>query len=746
MKLIVLTLVLNFVSIKSYVTNTTKSDMETTVFPANKTVYVYMKSSEKPHIPKTFDLNKGHVYIEDVVFSLTNHNWTRDEEPCLNKTLLLLHSLQNFTLWAVWNWDSVSSQPQGLLYGNSYHLGNFDECMNPPWYDDYPDLRSQYCLADVVLEGPDNAVKKRTSYPYDPYQSAFNFLRYKSKFQRTLNELVWGMCIPEVCHPKSVEKLVSVMLTHSHLGAAGMKARINVSECQQKNQGKPYDAVFYSFIATVTILTALCLICTYLNREKKNLEKISLRDNLISAFDMRLNAGELLRCGQHDIQMFYGIKFLTMCFITIGHQNGALNSALVSNALHIDKAALSLLGSIFMHNDLAVDTFFMISGFLFASALSELTRLPNVLLLILRRYIRIIVAYAFVIFFICSIYPYTGSGPLWPRLVSAETGTCRRNWWLNLIMLSNYLDTENMCTVVSWYIPCDFHYFVLTLLLFCIYRRIPSVGRFLFIIITVAAIITPGIINYVYKLQATLMFTYDFLKDPRASKQFHLTYIKSHTRYAAYLVGFLSGWCYTHYTSSQQLKKISLKYAVTGTCIGFLMMGAVLFTGPMFLWRSNDALENAIYAALNRPVWACGLTVVVVCCSLGGITLIKNFLCWYPFVPLSKLTYGLYLVHNFIILRNINIARNPHHYDMAFMLLNAIGTIAEGTFIAFLIWVFIEAPVKNIFKICITCGKREHNKNSHNSQNDANSERGRSPGHFQENLPRGEIEIISSKI
>lgn len=103
MKLIALTLVLNFVSIKSYVTNTTKSDMETTVFPANKTVYVYMKSSEKPHIPKTFDLNKGHVYIEDVVFSLTNHNWTRDEEPCLNKTLLLLHSLQNFTLWAVWS-------------------------------------------------------------------------------------------------------------------------------------------------------------------------------------------------------------------------------------------------------------------------------------------------------------------------------------------------------------------------------------------------------------------------------------------------------------------------------------------------------------------------------------------------------------------------------------------------------------------------------------------------------------------
>ena len=77
------------------------------------------------------------------------------------------------------DWDSIASQPQGLLYGSRYHLGNFDECMNSPWYKKYPELRTQYCLADIELERTDKTVKKRISNPYDPYQSALNVLEVR---------------------------------------------------------------------------------------------------------------------------------------------------------------------------------------------------------------------------------------------------------------------------------------------------------------------------------------------------------------------------------------------------------------------------------------------------------------------------------------------------------------------------------------------------------------------------------------
>ena len=43
--------------------------------------------------------------------------------------------------------------------------------------------------------------------------------------------------------------------------------------------------------------------------------------------------------------------------------------------------------------------------------------------------------------------------------------------------------------------------------------------------------------------------------------------------------------------------------------------------------------------------------------------LVKSFLSWYPWVPLSRLSYGLYLTHPLLISRGVFITRNPQHND-----------------------------------------------------------------------------------
>lgn len=57
------------------------------------------------------------------------------------------------------------------------------------------------------------------------------------------------------------------------------------------------------------------------------------------------------------------------------------------------------------------------------------------------------VAFAVVIFYVCAVFPYTGTGPLWNRAVAHDTEQCRKNWWLNLLMVSNYIDTENIVSI-----------------------------------------------------------------------------------------------------------------------------------------------------------------------------------------------------------------------------------------------------------------------------------------------------------
>ncbi|VVC95344.1 unnamed protein product, partial [Leptidea sinapis] len=526
----------------------------------------------------TFNFNGSNIlYLNDVLLALNNQNWTEEEKPCFDKTVWWLRELKNFTLWAVWDWDAISSEPQGLLFGSRFHLGNYNECMNAPWRTDRPELRTQYCLADISLHRTGDPLKNGISDPYDPYQSALNLIEHVSIFRRPLNQLTWGVCVPAVCHRNSVVRLMGILLAHSHLGAAGLRADVTVpDECQKAGVDTEYDILFYTFILVCSCLIVINIICTVLNRPAS-----SLRGPLTNAFDLRGNARDVLKVKKSGLETLYGIRFLTMSLIVIAHQK-----------------VTSLFGLLLIHADLLVDTFFLVSGLLTAFTVTKINvRLNIILSLFLKRYLRLVVAYALVIYYVSAVYPYTGSGPLWHRAVAQDTVQCRKNWWLSLLMLGNYVDTDNM------------------------------------------------------------MFTYDFMTNFRGPRQFQITYIKSHTRYAAYLIGFFTG-CIIEKYSKDTVKRISQKWAIIGSCVGFTTMMVTQLTGSMVLWREFTAIESALYAAFNRPIWACGAALFTLSCVFGNVPLVNSFLRWYPWVPLSRLSYGVYLVHSVIILRDVSFQYN----------------------------------------------------------------------------------------
>ncbi|CAH1637684.1 unnamed protein product [Spodoptera littoralis] len=686
--------------------NVGEGDVSTTRLPSefsgNKNL-----SDKKLESPINVGDGGSSVYLDDVIFAMKNQNWTAEEKPCLDHIYRLLAGLQNFTLWAVWEWDAQASEPQGLLFGNRYQLGNFDQCMKAPWSRTHPELKTKYCLAEIRLERTDKAVRRRVDRPTYPYQSALDYIEYHVPHSRPLNELTWGACVPSSCQPRTVERLLGIMLARSHLGAAGIKADISVDEpCQSAEDELEYDALFYAFFIVMGSVTAIALVCTYLNYQRVQLDSSlnsdSREPDFINAFCLRENASDLLRMRKEGVEVFYGIRFLTICLIVMDHQIGISNAGPISDGLTSDEEVnKTTLGMLILHDDLFVDTFFLLSGFLTFTNLVKLNRLPNPLLIILKRYVRLVVALAVVIFYICAVHPYTGTGPLWNRAIASDTTHCRKNWWLNLLMVNNYIDPENLCIIPSWYIPCDFHFFVVSILVFCIYRTWPKLGITIAGLLTVASIIVPGAVNYINELSAVQLFTFDFILNPRGSKDFKLTYIPSHTRFASYLVGFYIGYVFVKYSSKGNLDKMRQKWSVLGALAALTLMLLVMLLGSSYLWRSYHPLEGAVYAALNRPAWALGVGLLVLCCSLGHVPFIKSFLSWYPWVPLSRLSYGLFLTHAILIARNVLITRNPQHNDY-FEILNAtIGVIFFGCLAALVIFLLAEAPANKLMALCL---------------------------------------------
>ncbi|XP_050675085.1 nose resistant to fluoxetine protein 6-like [Leptidea sinapis] len=395
-----------------------------------------------------------------------------------------------------------------------------------------------------------------------------------------------------------------------------------------------------------------------------------------------------------------------MSMIVIAHQVLMFNGGPVSDGYMFDKKVTSLFGLLLIHADLLVDTFFLVSGLLTAFTVTKINvRLNIILSLFLKRYLRLVVAYALVIYYVSAVYPYTGSGPLWHRAVAQDTVQCRKNWWLSLLMLGNYVDTDNMCLIVTWYIPCDYHFFVITVLMYCLYTRFTKASRLLIGAVMAAAVVTPGIINYINNLPPIQMFTYDFMTNFRGPRQFHITYIKSHTRYAAYLIGFFTG-CIIEKYSKDTVKRISQKWAIIGSCVGFTTMMVTQLTGSMVLWREFTAIESALYAAFNRPIWACGAALFTLSCVFGNVPLVNSFLRWYPWVPLSRLSYGVYLVHSVIILRDVSVTRTAPHNDIFMEIAESMGVIVISCFIAFLIILLAESPVNNLSTLALVTKSR----------------------------------------
>ncbi|KAH9636679.1 hypothetical protein HF086_003227 [Spodoptera exigua] len=85
--------------------------------------------------------------------------------------------------------------PQGLLFGSSYHLGNFDECVaiEDPGYNGVT-IEGQYCLATIKWRQKQETKKIRTGRG---------------------ETLRWAVCVPSACHAKSVANFVSSVLAHT---------------------------------------------------------------------------------------------------------------------------------------------------------------------------------------------------------------------------------------------------------------------------------------------------------------------------------------------------------------------------------------------------------------------------------------------------------------------------------------------------------------------------------------------------
>ncbi|CUG87430.1 acyltransferase, putative [Bodo saltans] len=393
-------------------------------------------------------------------------------------------------------------------------------------------------------------------------------------------------------------------------------------------------------------------------------QRLSIMWQVVAWFDLIENTRDFFVVkarsgGSVDTRFFEGVRTIAMLFVIYGH---SLYFPATLN-LYNSKVAVSYAESYasvgVFSAQLAVDTFFYLSGFLMfhlyvkysekraTSVSGELKNPPvsHIGLMYVRRYLRMTPVVMITLVFAVWLSVYIPTGVLHKAYWNQPTfQACKEQWWHQLLYITNLNDAAGWpdCMGWFWYLSTDFQLFLAAPLL---------VVPYFFDARAFLALMASGVI-VITGLQTQLKYG-AFLGDGSSY------YDKPWMRANPYLFGMA---CAALVRSDHVKRLFATEHArwvsyaagttLMVTCINVMWMGLKCFEQKL-----NSEVEECstqFFQFLNSyavSAWGLGMSCVALPWALSSETgPIKWFLSTKPFAIASKLTFCCYMLHPIIIL------------------------------------------------------------------------------------------------
>lgn len=644
---------------------------------------------------------------------------------CRNHTLFYVQELHRGEPWALKMFDSSAKPESGVFKGGLTFLGFYSECLEtlprmPVTHESEatktsPPFASQYCLLTVGLPDQDSQVVPVNHVP------GFLWDKIRGKDVR------FGICTPSTCTEEDVSNIGSQLFQQ-----VGATKNTTYSECTSGD--KEYvpiptflvvTFIFLAYAALVAVATAydMKLRCRSAdfdrcgNLEKPGTSSATIEKQIIDideeergnrallAFSIITNAEKLfnVRASSNDsINAIHGIRALTINLIVFGHT--ALFTArtmVYRNPDDMNAFLGTVAGQIIYTLLLTVDTFFFLTGFLVVyltlNRLTETKGKMNWWFFYLHRYWRLTPTIALVTLFYVVYLPYCGDGPLWGNII-AEQRHCKANWWANILYVQNFLGTNERCVIQTWYVAADFQFYLISPpIIYALYRK-PRVG-----ISVIGLLFT---VSVAYTVTTLALKELPFVQLSTAEKEVmqeeyaYYMYQMPLSHIGPYLVGMITGYI-VHNSRGQMVMKKRYVCAGWSVCT-VLVLGLVLA-----VWLTVDNGDNvplyvsAVYRALSRSIWATCIAWILICCIGGYGGPVNALLSFKLLVPLSRLTFVVYLVHVAPMIVFTSSRQQSFHYSGGLVWLFYAAFLVLSYVLALVVSVVFEAPIFNVEKILL---------------------------------------------
>ncbi|XP_060525522.1 nose resistant to fluoxetine protein 6-like [Cylas formicarius] len=643
------------------------------------------------------------------------HNWFDrldkiPEKTCKEDMAVYLFNLLNGTSWAAKAYDSSGRYSGQFFFGNDYWLGSMSLCyelQNPHTNSEVPPFDFQFYVAKIRI----------------------NINANLTPVTRQLN---LGQCLPKSCkisdvktiliYEKSRASSVSIVNVRRVPGDYSLLTDVKV----QIVGGCGLATVFIIIVASVVEVSLknrrnkighkdvefqnnnidggskeAVVKSQEIEKQKNN---IILR--LLLSFSALTNGRKIMsveRISQDAIGCIHGLRFFSITWIILVH------TYLEVFAIGRNKSLRTVTERGFMYQTISnatfsVDTFFFISGLLVTliffrtdnkkiKSIKQLSgleifgvELRKFTVMVFYRFVRLTPAYLFVLGANEIIMRYIHNNSVFSPAILDHV-TCDVYWWRNILYINNFFPQAEFCMIWSWYMANDTQFFIIAAILLPIavrgYKHLKFVAIFIALLMLLSWITTFLIAmrnDYVARVE-----------EPFAL--FDQLYDKPWMRVGSYLVGIIIGYLLFKINCQLTLKPMTVVFGWTCalTCLGTLVYG---------LGKEGLTVPaSAFYVALGHTAWGLAIAwITVACCTGYGGPFNCIFSCKL-FLPLSRLTYGAYLVHPVIMCLTSFALDGSLQLHNVMTIVIFFGNVVVSFMCAFLISVAFEAPAVNLLKV-----------------------------------------------
>lgn len=181
----------------------------------------------------------------------------------------------------------------------------------------------------------------------------------------------------------------------------------------------------------------------------------------------------------------------------------------------------------------------------------------------------------------------------------------------------------------------------------------------------------------------------------RLDKQFNIfepLYFRPWIRIGPYLVGVIAAYIVLKLNNKLLWKK--------KTIILFWILGSLCNLSVLFGLYQNrlSVLAAAFYVALGRNVWAIGIAWILIACCTNNGGIVNRILSWNVWIPLSRLTYAVFLIHPLVISSVNFLSETSIHFDSLAIVILGLGYVVASYICSYVISLMFEMPYISLMK------------------------------------------------